>query len=154
MPKTFLGGDRMESRRQRDKRLGARKTFRKMAIENLRIPEITILTRERMEDLNTYHSSYDDLIHIYANMIYDYERCLEQFVEEGEQYEVDTGSGSTKKSGTVSAMENLRKDIGTYSDRLQLNPKSRGVSGSEVNSDSPLEMAFRNFGKDSKDVIN
>lgn len=139
----------MTNKRLRDKRLGVRKTFRKMNVESLRIPEIAILTRERMEDLGTYHPSYEDAIHIYANLIYDYERAMEQFISEGAVFEVDTGTGSTKKSGTVSAMENLRKDIGAYSDRLQLNPRSRGVNGSEVDKKSPLEMALANFGKQS-----
>ena len=107
--------------------------------------QIKKVTIERMVDLGVYHKSFDDLIHIYSNMIYEYEQCREMFVLSGYVYETETAAGGSKKSGFVSAMEVLRKDIGTYSDRLQLNPKARGLNADSVDSSSPLEMFFKNF---------
>lgn len=84
-----------------------------------------------MKSLGYYNQAYEDLIDIYANMIFEYETCRIEFEDSGAQYEVETAAGGSKKSGIVSAMEVLRKDIGTYSDRLKLNPKSIDVAPQE-----------------------
>ena len=81
-------------------------------------------TIERMQLLGVYREEYDDLITVYADTLRQYHRAYKKFIDEGEQYEVPTENGTTKKSGIVSAMEILRKDIGTLSDRLMLNPKA------------------------------
>lgn len=108
--------------------------------------QIKNITVERMNKLGVYHESFEDLIHIYANMIYEYEQCRDLFVMGGSEYETETAAGGSKKSGFVSAMEVLRKDIGTYSDRLQLNPKARGLTTDSIDTSSPIETFLLNFG--------
>lgn len=77
-----------------------------------------------MTELGTYKVEFSDMIKIYADMLREYQVAKQQFIIEGGQYEVETAAGGTKKSGTVSALEVLRKDISAYSDKLMLNPKS------------------------------
>ena len=77
-----------------------------------------------MKGLGTYKQEYDSLITIYSDLLAQYHHVNEQFKKGGFQYETSTGAGGTKKSGHVSALENLRKDIIAYSDRLCLNPKT------------------------------
>ncbi|MNS40947.1 hypothetical protein D3C72_732870 [compost metagenome] len=57
----------------------------------------------------------------------------EEFEEGGYKYETETAAGGTKKSAIVATLENLRKDIVAYSDRLCLNPKALET----VTKDSP-----------------
>lgn len=77
-----------------------------------------------MQALGTYRKEFEDLISIYADLREQYDEALEKWYQEGKAFEVETATGSTKKSGTVSAMEILRRDILTYSDRLGLSPKA------------------------------
>src|SRR5690625_5066802 len=77
-----------------------------------------------MKDLGIHKPQYNRLIDIYSELVHQYLRALKDFENSGYAYEVPTGTGSTKKSGIVSTMENLRKDILQYSDRLGLTPKS------------------------------
>lgn len=81
-------------------------------------------TIDKMKSLGTYKPEFEDVITVYADTVRQYHQAYEQFVKEGALYEVMTESGSTKKSGLASALEVLRKDIGTLSDRLMLNPKA------------------------------
>ena len=70
----------------------------------------TIIDRtvKYMKELGTYKVQYKQVIEIYADMIYQYNVLSKQFEES--EYEV--------------SLENLRKDIGAYSDRLMLNAKT------------------------------
>lgn len=77
-----------------------------------------------MKSLGVYRPEYDRLIDIYAGLIHQYQRALKDFEESGCKYETETGTGGTKKSAIVATLENLRKDILAYSDRLCLNPKA------------------------------
>lgn len=77
-----------------------------------------------MMALGVYRPEYDRLIDIYAGLIHQYQRALKDFEESGYKYETKTGTGGTKKSAIVATLENLRKDILAYSDRLCLNPKA------------------------------
>ena len=81
-------------------------------------------TIKDMKELGIHKPQYNRLIDIYAGLVHQYLLALNEFEESGYQYEVATGSGGTKKSPIVATMENLRKDILQYSDRLCLNPKS------------------------------
>lgn len=81
-------------------------------------------TIKDMKSLGTYKQQYNRLIDIYAGMVHQYLRAVLDFEEGGWQYETETAAGNPKKSGIVSTMETLRKDILQYSDRLCLNPKS------------------------------
>ena len=47
-----------------------------------------------------------------------------QFEESGYEVILDTEKSGGKKSPILVSLENLRKDIGTYSDRLMLNAKT------------------------------
>ena len=91
-----------------------------------------------MKKLGTHKPEYNRLIDIYAGLIHQYLRALADFEKSGCEYEVPTGTGSTKKSGIVSTMENLRKDILQYSDRLCLNPKSLETVTAETGTKSKL----------------
>lgn len=77
-----------------------------------------------MKSLGTYKEEYDVVISIYCDLLTQYHKATQEFVASGYQYETDTAAGGTKKSAIVATLENLRKDILAYSDRLCLNPKS------------------------------
>lgn len=77
-----------------------------------------------MKELGVHKPQYNRIVDIYAELVHQYLRALKDFENGGFEYEVPTGTGGTKKSGIVSTMENLRKDILQYSDRLGLTPKS------------------------------
>lgn len=81
-------------------------------------------TIQDMKDLGVHKPQYNRLIDIYAGLVHQYLRAVADFEESGYQYETETAAGNPKKSGIVSTMENLRKDILQYSDRLCLNPRS------------------------------
>ena len=81
-------------------------------------------TIEAMEELGTYKPQYEQLIDIYAGLVHQYQKALRDFEAGGCVYEVETGAGGTQKSPIVATLENLRKDILQYSDRLGLNPKA------------------------------
>lgn len=81
-------------------------------------------TVKNMKELGTYKPQFDQLIHIYAEIVLQYLKAVKDFEDSGQLYETETAAGNPKKSGIVSAMESLRKDILQYSDRLCLNPRS------------------------------
>jgi len=95
-------------------------------------------TIKDMKSLGTYRQEYNRLIDIYAGLVHQYMQAVADFEASGRQYEVPTGTGSTKKSGIVSTMENLRKDILAYSDRLCLNPRSLEQVTTETANQSKL----------------
>lgn len=80
-----------------------------------------------MQNLGVYKPEYDPLINVYADIYSQYLRANKSFEEGGFVYETETAAGGTKKTAMVSALENLRKDILSYSDRLCLNPKSSSI---------------------------
>lgn len=97
-------------------------------------------TKNDMKNLGIYKPEYDPLINVYADMMSQYLKANDEFIEGGYQYEVETAAGNPKKSAIVATLENLRKDILAYSDRLQLNPKSLNVEPpKEKESGSPLD---------------
>ncbi len=77
-----------------------------------------------MKQMGTHRREFNRLIDIYAGLVHQYLLMLRKFEDSGCEYEVDTGAGGSKKSPIVATLENLRKDILAYSDRLCLNPKS------------------------------
>lgn len=106
-------------------------------------------TRKRivryMQEMGTYRVEFSDMITIFADLIYQYELAKHEFYESGAEYEIETSSGSSKKTGTVSAMERLRVDIGTYSDRLMLNPKAYDKINNEQTGVNTLDNIFGKF---------
>jgi phage terminase small subunit len=81
-------------------------------------------TIEDMKALGVYKPQYNRLIDIYAELVHQYAKLTIEFEEGGYRYEVSTDQGGSKKSPIVATLENLRKDILAYSDRLCLNPKA------------------------------
>jgi phage terminase small subunit len=84
--------------------------------------------KRQMKSLGTYKKEYDRMIEIFAGMLHQYHVFEEQFAESGYQitelYTNKAGATNERKTPLYTAMESLRKDIATYSDRLCLNPKS------------------------------
>lgn len=99
-----------------------------------------------MKQLGTYKEEYDQIIDVYSDICEQYFKAVKDFKDGGEQYEVPTGTGSMKKSAIVSTMEQLRKDIITYSDRLCLNPKSNQNTIVEAPNKSSLADVLSKFG--------
>lgn len=105
-----------------------------------------------MKNLGTYKPEYEPLIDVYSDILSQYLRANKEFEESGYQYETETAAGGTKKSAIVATLENLRKDLLAYSDRLCLNPKS--IKSNEDNEDdskppkenklSPLDQFLSN----------
>ena len=99
-----------------------------------------------MEGLGTYKPEYDNIITIYADLLAQYDEAQKRFEESGRQYETYTAAGGTKKSAIIATIENLRKDIIAYSDRLCLNPKSVETVTTEGKHTSKLAEALNRFG--------
>ena len=81
-------------------------------------------TIQYMKELGTYKKQYNQVIEVYADMMYQYNFLSRRFEEEGYEVMIDTEKSGGKKSPILASLENLRKDIGTYSDRLMLNAKT------------------------------
>ena len=77
-----------------------------------------------MNKLGVYKPQYNRIIDIYSEIVCQYLILTKEFEEGGYEYEVETMQGGSKKSPIVATIENLRKDILAYSDRLCLNPKA------------------------------
>lgn len=98
-----------------------------------------------MKELGVHKPQYNRLIDIYADLVHQYLIAVADFEESGYEYETETAAGNPKKSGIVSTMENLRKDILQYSDRLCLNPKSLENVTAESGKGSALAKALSKF---------
>lgn len=98
-----------------------------------------------MKALGTHRSEYNRLISIYADLVHQYNEALQDFEVSGRQYETETAAGGSKKSAIVATLENLRKDILAYSDRLCLNPKSLENVTSEKQKSSGLAAVLRDL---------
>lgn len=81
-------------------------------------------TIAEMKKLGVYKPEYNRLISIYSELVEQYGKITEQFVESGYKFQSSTADGGYKKAPIVATLETLRKDILAYSDRLCLNPKS------------------------------
>lgn len=91
-----------------------------------------------MKELGTHKKQYNRIIGIYAGLVHQYLVILDKFEQGDYQFEVETGRGGKKKSPIVATLENLRKDILAYSDRLCLNPKAFETVTAEVSETSKL----------------
>ncbi len=77
-----------------------------------------------MKELGTYKPQYNQIIEVYADMVYQYNYLSREFEEQGYEIILETEKSGGKKSPILASLENLRKDIGTYSDRLMLNART------------------------------
>ena len=99
-----------------------------------------------MKELGVHKPQFNRLIDIYAGLVHQYLLALQEFEAGGYQYEVETGAGGSKKSPIVATLENLRKDILQYSDRLCLNPKSLETVTTESANKSKLASVLSELG--------
>ncbi|MGY3748083.1 P27 family phage terminase small subunit [Vagococcus salmoninarum] len=81
-------------------------------------------TIKYMKELGTYKLQYNQIIEVYADMIFQYNFLSREFERTGFEVAIETEKSGGKKSPILASLENLRKDIGTYSDRLMLNAKT------------------------------
>lgn len=81
-----------------------------------------------MKSLGIYKKEYNNLVDIYSGMLHQYLLFEQQFEESNylitEEHTNKAGATNQRKVPLLTAMESLRKDIVSYSDRLCLNPKS------------------------------
>ena len=81
-------------------------------------------TVNHMQELGTYREQYEQIIDVYVDMLYQYQCMSAQFEAEGFSASVETERSGGKKNPVLVCLENLRKDIGSYSDRLKKNAKA------------------------------
>lgn len=79
--------------------------------------------KKQMQKIGVYKPEFDDVLDIYSELLEQYRRLTVIYKKSGYAVTAKTNSGDVKKSPIVSELENLRKDILQYSDRLCLNPK-------------------------------
>lgn len=81
---------------------------------------------------------------MYSDLLLQYYILTKKFEESGYEVVMETEKSGGKKSPVLATLESLRKDIGTYSDRLMLNAKSN--KDSEINlktsPDDPFNKLF------------
>ena len=97
-----------------------------------------------MKELNTYKKQYNQLIEVYADLLHQYYILTKEFEESGYEVVMETEKSGGKKSPILATLENLRKDIGTYSDRLLLNAKANkdGEINLKTNDNDPFNKLF------------
>lgn len=101
-----------------------------------------------MKELGTYKVQYKQVIEIYADMIYQYNFLSREFEKSGFSVTVQTERSGGKKSPILVSLENLRKDIGTYSDKLMLNAKTYNA---EIEKPEERKSAFAELMERRKD---
>ena len=105
-------------------------------------------TVKRMKELGVYKVQYSQLIEVFVDMMHQYNFLTNLFEESGYQVMIDTEKSDGKKSPILASLESLRRDIGVYSDKLMLNPKSHKDSekGNIKNKDDPFDKLFDSLG--------
>ena len=105
-------------------------------------------TISNMKELGIYKKQYNRLIDIYSGMIHQYLTLNKKFEDGDYQVEATTDQGSPKKAPIIATLENLRKDILAYSDRLCLNPKSLENVTAEKEQKSTLASVLSSLEKE------
>ena len=100
-----------------------------------------------MKELGTYKKQYNQLIDVYSDLLLQYYILTKEFEDSGYQVMIQTEKSDGKKSPILATLENLRKDIGTYSDRLLLNAKANkdGEINLKTNDNDPVNKLFDNL---------
>ena len=114
---------------------------------NKNIPQKDTIKRRTisyMKELGTYKKQYNQLIDVYSDLLLQYYILTKEFEDSGYQVMIQTEKSDGKKSPILATLENLRKDIGTYSDRLLLNAKANkdGEINLKNNPDDPFNKLF------------
>jgi phage terminase small subunit len=115
------------------------------------LKKIALETKENMKALGVYKPEFDVTIDIYAGLVEQYQALEKEFKKTKFVVVEKTGySDNSKKSPIVATLENLRKDILSYSNALGLTPSGlKKINDSmkpEKKTVSKLEMALNNFG--------
>ena len=108
-------------------------------------------TKENMIALGIYKPEFDVTIQVYAGLVEQYQALEKEFKKSKFTVVEKTGySDNAKKAPIVATLENLRKDILSYSNALGLTPSGlRKISDELAKPKKPqskLEMALMNFG--------
>ena len=103
-------------------------------------------TKANMERLGNFKEEFATVVEKYADMLAQYQLAWEEFVESGCVEECPTKAGGVRKTAAVTTMEELRRQIGAYADRLCLTPKTNDVIGKKERQ-STLEAVFAEIGK-------
>jgi phage terminase small subunit len=107
--------------------------------------------KENMIALEIYKPEFDVTISIYAGLVEQYQALEKEFKKSKFTVIEKTGySDNAKKAPIVATLENLRKDILSYSNALGLTPSGlRRISEEMAKPKKPqskLESALMNFG--------
>ena len=111
------------------------------------IPTVETIKRrtvKNMKELGTYKVQFSPIISRYAETVWQYNLLYRRFEQSDFEVEVATGASGVKKSPIVATLENLRKDLTTYEDRLLLNPKSLKDSDNKTDNESSTFAKFLN----------
>lgn len=79
--------------------------------------------KKNMETLGVYKPEFDTIIKAYADILYQYEKVWEEYERLGCPAFAEH-PGGIKKHPCAIQLEDLRKQMTVYSDRLGLNPKA------------------------------
>lgn len=100
-----------------------------------------------MKELGVYKPQFGTMINNFAGMQHQYEVFEEKFAEQNyqitESYTNKAGATNDRKVPIYTAMESLRKDIATYSDKLGLNPKALETIKVEKPANSMLNQILK-----------
>jgi hypothetical protein len=117
-----------------------------------RIAKIKRDTIKQMKELLIYKKSFDPIIEIYAGLMHQYEVLNFQFKKSNfkitDEYTNKAGATNERKTPVYMALEGLRKDILSYSDKLGLNPAGLNRINDELTKKkkvSKLEKALSNI---------
>lgn len=103
--------------------------------------------KKAMSSLGVQKDGFDIPIGILAQLLLDYQNIKEDFEANGAQLSIKTADGGLKKNPTVAVLENLRKDILSYCDKLCITPKALKAEVEPTKEPSALEKALSSFGK-------
>lgn len=108
-----------------------------------KLKKITRKIKKSMQELNTYSREYDIVIEKLADLLMLYEKLMEQIRAADYSVVSETAAGGKKKSAVFAALNDVLKQIATYSDRLCLNPKAMiGTDGAEKKQESKLDAVL------------
>ena len=102
--------------------------------------------KKAMESLGVQKAGFDIPIGILAQLLLDYQNIKEQFEKDGSKLSIRTADGGLKKNPTVAVLENLRKDILSYCDKLCITPKALKAETEPSKEPSRLEKAMSKLG--------